>query len=91
MVLENGIREISGEVRNSLEFHRSQEDGGEVSHVALSGSALDIPGFAEALQTSLGVEVRGESVGVTDASLAQRVSVHRLSVAAGLATTEAPQ
>jgi type IV pilus assembly protein PilM len=91
MVLENGIREISGEVRNSLEFHRSQEDGGEVSHVALSGSALDIPGFAEALQTSLGVEVRGESVGLTDASLAQRVPVHRLAVAAGLATMEAPQ
>ena len=26
-VLENGIREISGEVRNSLDFHRSQEGG----------------------------------------------------------------
>ena len=42
MVLENGIREISGEVRNSLDFHRSQEHGGEVSHVVLSGAALDL-------------------------------------------------
>jgi type IV pilus assembly protein PilM len=30
LVLENGIREIAGEVRNSLDFHRSQEGGGEV-------------------------------------------------------------
>ena len=57
-MLENGIREISGEVRNSLDFHRSQEGGGEVAHVVLSGAAQDIPGFAEALQASLGVEVR---------------------------------
>ncbi|HTA06708.1 MAG TPA: pilus assembly protein PilM, partial [Solirubrobacteraceae bacterium] len=39
-VLENGVREIAGEVRNSLDFHRTQEQGGEVSHVALSGAAL---------------------------------------------------
>ena len=57
-VLENGVREISGEVRNSLDFHRSQDGGGEVAHVVLSGAAQDIPGFAEALQLSLGVEVR---------------------------------
>jgi type IV pilus assembly protein PilM len=90
-VLENGIREISGEVRNSLDFHRSQGGGGEVSHVALSGSALDLPGFAEALQLSLGMDVHSETVGLADASLADRVSTHRLAVAAGLAATEAPQ
>ena len=65
-VLENGIREIAGEVRNSLDFHRSQEGGGEVAQVVLSGAALDIPGFAEALQAALGVEVARETVGVAD-------------------------
>ncbi len=90
-VLENGIRDISGEVRNSLDFHRSQDGGGEVSHVVLSGAAEGIPGFAEALQQALGVEVRAQSVGLTDAGLAATVSQHRLAVAAGLATTEAPQ
>ena len=90
-VLENGIREISGEVRNSLDFHRSQDQGGEVSHVALSGAALDLPGFTEALQTSLGVEVRAEAVGLVDRSLEGSVSTNRLSVAAGLAALEAPQ
>jgi Tfp pilus assembly PilM family ATPase len=88
-VLDNGVREISGEVRNSLDFHRSQE-GGEVSHVVLSGAAEDIPGFAEALQGSLGVEVRPASIGVAD-GLDSDVAPHRLAVATGLATTEAPQ
>jgi type IV pilus assembly protein PilM len=90
-VLESGIREISGEVRNSLDFHRSQDGGGEVSHVVLSGAAQDIPGFAEALQASLGLEVRGETIGLCDEHVADGVSPHRLAVATGLATAEAPQ
>jgi type IV pilus assembly protein PilM len=90
-VLENGIRDISGEVRNSLDFHRSQDGGGEVSHVILSGAAEEIPGFAELLQQSLGVEVRGQSIALADTRLQATVSQHRLAVAAGLATVEAPQ
>jgi type IV pilus assembly protein PilM len=90
-VLESGIRDISGEVRNSLDFHRSQEGGGEVSYVVMSGCAQDIPGFAEALQSSLGVEVRCEEVHVLDGGLAESVSPHRLAIATGLAAAEAPQ
>ena len=90
-VLENGIREISGEVRNSLDFHRSQEGGGEVSHVVLSGAAEEIPGFADALQLALGVEVHSQSVGLVDEHIGETVSKHRLAVATGLATAEAPQ
>ncbi|HTW42485.1 MAG TPA: pilus assembly protein PilM [Solirubrobacteraceae bacterium] len=90
-VLENGIRDISGEVRNSLDFHRSQDGGGEVSHVVMSGCAQDIPGFADALKATLGVEVRCAEVGVLDASLAETVSLHRLAVATGLSAAEAPQ
>ena len=89
-VLENGVREISGEVRNSLDFHRSQEGGGEVSHVVLSGSAQDIPGFTEALQLSLGVEVRPTTVGLVDGAVTAGVSPHRLAVATGLAASEIP-
>ncbi|HEX5852271.1 MAG TPA: pilus assembly protein PilM [Solirubrobacteraceae bacterium] len=90
-VLESGIREISGEVRNSLDFHRSQDGGGDVSHVILSGSAQDIPGFAQALQASLGLQVRSETIGLCDEHVADHVSAHRLAVAAGLAASEAPQ
>ncbi len=91
MVLENGVREISGEVRNSLDFHRSQDGGGEVSHVVLSGAAQDIPGFAEALQLSLGVEVRSATIGVAEGLAQGGVSPHRLAVATGLAAAEVPQ
>jgi len=90
-VLEGSVRDISGEIRNSLDFHRTQEQGGQVSHVALSGAVLDLPGFADALQASLGMEVRREEVGLVDTSLQGKVSTHRLAVAAGLATAKAPQ
>jgi type IV pilus assembly protein PilM len=89
-VLQNGIREIAGEVRNSLDFHRSQEGGGEVSLVVLSGSALDLPGFAETLQDQLGVQVERESVRLDEQELGG-VSAHRLAIAAGLAVEEVPQ
>jgi type IV pilus assembly protein PilM len=90
-VLENGIRGISGEVRNSLDFHRSQEGGGAVSHVVLSGAAQDISGFAAALELSLGVEVHSDAIGAADERLADTVSLHRVAVAAGLAATEVPR
>jgi type IV pilus assembly protein PilM len=89
-VLDNGIREIAGEVRNSLDFHRSQEGGGEVSRVVLSGSALDLSGFADSLQEQLGVQVERESVRL-DEQDPGGVSVHRLAIAAGLAVEEVPQ
>jgi type IV pilus assembly protein PilM len=89
-VLENGIREIAGEVRNSLDFHRSQEGGGEVSLVVLSGSALDLPGFADSLQEQLGIQVERESVRLDEQDLGG-VSAHRLAIAAGLSVEEAPQ
>jgi type IV pilus assembly protein PilM len=89
-VLENGIREIAGEVRNSLDFHRSQEGGGEVDRVVLSGAALDLPGFAEALQEQLGIQVERESVH-SDGHELGGISAHRLAIAAGLAVEEAPR
>jgi type IV pilus assembly protein PilM len=92
IVLENGIREIAGEVRNSLDFHRSQEGGGEVTLVVLSGAALDVPGFADALQAELGVSVTRETVGVADGALAgAALSPQRLAIAAGLAVEETPR
>ena len=94
MVLENGIREIVGEVRNSLDFHRSQEGGGEVKSVVLSGPALEMSGFAEMLEADLGLQVRRESVHYADGAdmnAAHPISLHRLAIATGLATDEAPR
>jgi type IV pilus assembly protein PilM len=91
MVLENGIRDISGEVRNSLDFHRSQDGGGEVSHIVLSGAAEAIPGFAEALERAVGVEVRPAAVGLSESQPEDGITRHRLAIAAGLATADGPR
>lgn len=95
-VLESGIREIAGEVRNSLDFHRSQEGGGEVGRVVLSGAALDVAGFADALQADLGTPIVREAVSFADGALdtadaADSVSPQRLAIAAGLAVLEGPR
>jgi type IV pilus assembly protein PilM len=92
VVLENGIREIAGEVRNSLDFHRSQEGGGEVATVVLSGAALDVPGFSDALEAELRVPLTLGTVGVTDGAVTGApVSSQRLAIAAGLSVEEAPR
>jgi type IV pilus assembly protein PilM len=88
LVRENGIREIAGEVRNSLDFHRSQEGGGEVTRVVLSGLALDLPGFAETLRDEIGIEVQRASVRLADERGVAPVSPHRLAIATGLSVAE---
>jgi type IV pilus assembly protein PilM len=89
--LESGLREIAGAVRNSLEFHRQQEGGGDVSAVVLSGPALEITGLAQTLEGQLGVPVRPQSVGLLSGDAAGSVPPERLAVAAGLAVEEAPR
>jgi type IV pilus assembly protein PilM len=88
LVLENGIREIVGDVRNSLDFHRSQDGGGDVSSVVLSGPALEIPGFAEMLEADLGLSLRRQTVNLSGAGDLGGLSPHHLTIAAGLAAEE---
>jgi type IV pilus assembly protein PilM len=90
-VLAGGVREIAGEVRNSLDFHRSQDGGGEVSSIVLSGPALQISGFAASLQSELGVPIVTQTVGLINEDSAGSVSAERLAVATGLAVEEAPR
>lgn len=88
-VLESGVRELAGEVRNSIDFHRMQDAGGTVSSVVLSGPALAISGFAQTLSTELGMEVRAQTVGFVGEP-AVHVAPENLAIAAGLAVEEAP-
>jgi type IV pilus assembly protein PilM len=90
-VLVAGVREIAGEVRNSLDFHRSQGGGGDVARVVLSGAALQIAGFADALRSELSVPVDVQTVALGDGAAVASVSAERLAVAAGLAIEEVPQ
>ena len=59
----------------------------------LSGAALDVPGFAEALEADLGVPVTRETVGRgrQRARGRGRFSPQRLAIATGLAIEEAPR
>jgi type IV pilus assembly protein PilM len=87
-VLKNGIREIVGDVRNSLDFHRSQDGGGDVTSVVLSGPALQIPGFADMLESDLGLAVRRQSVQLADQGGLGGLSADHLTIATGLAAEE---
>ncbi len=87
-LLRGGIREIAGEIRNSLDFHRAQESGGEIDKVVLSGSALGIPGFAGALESELGSPVIRRTVALAGGQETGGVAPERLTVAAGLAVEE---
>ncbi|MDX6658084.1 MAG: type pilus assembly protein PilM [Solirubrobacteraceae bacterium] len=85
-VLQDGVRRIAVEARNSLDFHAAQEAQAHVGRVVLTGSALAIPGFAEALGAELGLPVESGSLDGAPAG----IEPGRLSVAAGLAIAEGP-
>jgi type IV pilus assembly protein PilM len=84
-ILEDGVRRIAIEARNSLDFHTSQEGHMHVSRVVLTGAALSIPGFAHGLRNELGMDVEGATV----KGAPEPLGAGRLSVAAGLAITQA--
>jgi len=87
-VMRTGVREIAGEVRNSLDFHRAQESGGAVEDVILSGTCLEISGFAAALESELGHRVRRRVVALGRGGDFESVPAERLTIAAGLAVEE---
>jgi type IV pilus assembly protein PilM len=85
-ILLDGVRRIASEVRSSLDFHRMQEDAGTVSRAVMTGPASAIPGFDVALASELGIPVEQ---GLVDGAPGG-VDAGRVTVAAGLALTEAP-
>ena len=86
LVLQDGVRRIAVEARNSLDFHTAQDAQPHVGRVVLTGAALSIPGFAEALGAELGLPVEGASI----AGAPDGIGAGRLTVAAGLAVAEGP-
>jgi type IV pilus assembly protein PilM len=85
-ILLDGVRRIASDVRSSLDFHRMQEDAATVSRAVMTGPASAIPGFAVALASELGIPVEQGLVDGAPAGL----DAGRITVAAGLALTEAP-
>jgi type IV pilus assembly protein PilM len=92
-ILADGVRRIAGDVRNSIDFHLSAEGGDAglagpgrltVESVLLAGTAVAVPGFAEALGNELGLPVE-----VLDVAGADPSAPGSHVVAAGLAIEEA--
>jgi type IV pilus assembly protein PilM len=84
-VLIDGARRIAAEVRNNLDFHAMSGATSPITSAVLTGSATTIPGFGAALQSEMGLPVDARGVdGGPDS-----VEPGRLTVAAGLAITEA--
>jgi type IV pilus assembly protein PilM len=89
-VLAEGVRRIADEVRNSLDFHRAQAGALAAEHAVLTGPAVAIPGFCDALSSVTGLPV---SAGVVDEARAgghNGIDPNRLAIAAGLAIEQAP-
>lgn len=85
-VLLDGIRRIAAEMRNSLDFHRMHGTHVSVSRAVLTGPAAGVPGFSAALASELGMPVE---TGVVD-GVPAALEAGQVTVAAGLAVTEAP-
>jgi type IV pilus assembly protein PilM len=83
-VLEEGVHQLADTVRNSLNFYRMQESAEQVEHGVLTGPAVAIPGFVEALSEQLRLPLSSSVVATDD----EEADVGRLSVAAGLAVAD---
>lgn len=87
-VLSEGVRRISDDIRNSLDFYRSQEGAISVDSTVLTGAACAVPGFSEQLSSELGMPVEtGMPVEGRPGALIG-LDPSRLAVAAGLAVEE---
>ena len=85
-VLEEGVRKIAAEVRQTLDFHQMQVDGAPVSRVVLTGEAIAVDGFAELLGTELRLPVRSGRVDGEPGD----ITPGRMTVASGLSVGGTP-
>jgi type IV pilus assembly protein PilM len=85
-VLTAGVSKIAGEIRASLDFPAAHaENGLGVESVVLTGPAMAVPGFTEALADHLGLEVAERTVESNAALKLSALDSACLCVAAGLA------
>ena len=73
-VLEEGVHQLADTVRNSLNFYRMQESAEQVEQGVLTGPAVAIPGFVEALSEQLRLPLTSAVVESQDAERRPRPS-----------------
>jgi type IV pilus assembly protein PilM len=89
-VLEEGVRKIADEVRNSLDFHTMQEGSTSVERAVLTGPAVAVPGFSERLGAEAGLPLEAGVVEEARVGAFGDIDAGRLAVAAGLTVEEVP-
>jgi len=89
-VLDDGVRRIADEVRNSLDYHHAQAGALAAQRAVLTGTAVAIPGFAAALGAAIGLPVEPGVVAEARPGALGDADGGVLAVAAGLAVEEAP-
>jgi len=87
-VLSDGVRQIATEVRNSLDYHLALGPGSSVGRVVAAGTALEIPGFRDTLESEIGLPVTLGEVAESSPGAAGGMPLSRLAVATGLAVAE---
>jgi type IV pilus assembly protein PilM len=87
-VLEEGVRRIATEVRNSLDFHLTQGDNTAAQRVVVTGPAIAIAGFADALGDAIGLPLEVGTVAEGKPGAFGGIDAGRLAIAAGLTVDE---
>jgi type IV pilus assembly protein PilM len=89
-VLQEGVRRIADEVRNSLDYYRAQSNALAAEQAVLTGAAVAIPGFADELGAAIGIPLTRGAVAEARPGVNGDIDAARLTVAAGLAIEQAP-
>jgi len=85
-IIEQGAGQLGDDLRTSIEFFASQWSGA-VAEVVLTGTALAVPGFAEAIEKRAGLPVRAGDLDASPEALGG-LEPWRVAVAAGLSVEE---
>jgi type IV pilus assembly protein PilM len=89
-VLADGVRRISDDVRNSLDYYRAQDGVAQVDRAVLTGPVVGIPGFVEQLGADLNMPVEAGLVDEARPGVLAGAEAGTMAVAAGLAVEERP-
>ncbi len=88
-VLDEGVRRIGDQVRNSMDFHSMQQGAAPVERAMLTGTAVSIPGFTDRLAEKLSLPLETGLASEGRAGGLDGIDASSLAVAAGLTIDEA--
>lgn len=89
-VLEEGGARIANEIRATLAFYAGQAGGAVTGRAIITGTGASVEGAADRVASELGMPVEVRTVPEQESGAYKGIDPARLTVAAGLTTTQAP-